>query len=451
MTSAPEIPRDTERRLLGSAIMWPHLLDQLDVQAPHFGVPAHGRLWGLLRRLRDEGRRELPFDVLLDLIGLEGNPGAAEPYGGLELLLALPSQATIEEHAPAYARQVLDGHARRTVYGALWGALEVIADPQADPAALAASLAATAREAAVVDHDTWILHADGLQEAVDRAIEAASSGTPSEVFRVGIPEVDEVLQLRRGQLVVVAGRPGTGKSAALLQSIENIATYYGAVGVLSLEMGHGELAERTLARESGVPLGRISMGVDITPSDVRAMQEVADRARGIPLYVDQGTSATIGVVRAKAERLRQRRPDLVCIAVDYLQLMRDSAGAENEAIRLGVITRELKLMAKELGILVILLSQLNRESEKGTGQEPRIAELRGSGSIEQDADAVVLLWEQPGGEMSAHKGEIQWHVAKQRKGPKGGKVWVKWEGAYQRFGERRRDARVYEYPRGGGG
>jgi replicative DNA helicase len=201
--------------------------------------------------------------------------------------------------------------------------------------------------------------------------------------------------------------------------------------IFSLEMSKTEITMRLLSAEARVPLHHMRSGT-MTDDDwsrlARRMGEVAEA----PLYIDDSPNLTMMEIRAKARRLRQRN-DLQLIVIDYLQLMSGNKKAENRQQEVSELSRSLKLLAKELEIPVIAMSQLNRGSEQRTDKKPQISDLRESGSIEQDADMVILLHREDAYEKeSPRAGEADFIVAKHRNGPTA-TITVAFQGHYSRF------------------
>jgi len=259
---------------------------------------------------------------------------------------------------------------------------------------------------------------DVMQPAMDE-MEAISSraGTMTGV-PTGFTDLDNLTNgLHPGQLIVVAGRPGLGKSTLGLDIARSCSIKHGMTSaIFSLEMGKTEITMRLLSAEARIGLHHMRSG---TMSDddwarlARRMGEVADA----PLYIDDSPNLTMMEIRAKARRLKQRY-DLKLVIIDYLQLMSGNKKAESRQQEVSELSRNLKLLAKELEVPVIAMSQLNRGPEQRTDKKPQLADLRESGSIEQDADMVILLYREDAFEKeSPRAGEADLIVAKHRNGP----------------------------------
>jgi replicative DNA helicase len=242
----------------------------------------------------------------------------------------------------------------------------------------------------------------------------------SELYGVptGFRELDELTNgFHPGQLIVVAGRPATGKSTLATDCVRAAAIRHGLPSVLfSLEMGRTEITMRLLSAEARVLLTHLRTG-QMTDDDwnrlARKMGEIAEA----PLFIDDSANLSMMEIRAKARRLKQRN-DLKLVVVDYLQLMQSTRRVENRQQEVSEISRSLKLLAKELDVPVIALSQLNRGPEQRADKRPQMSDLRESGAIEQDADLVILLHREDLYEReSPRAGEADLIVAKHRNGP----------------------------------
>lgn len=208
--------------------------------------------------------------------------------------------------------------------------------------------------------------------------------------KTGFPSIDNLLLgMQPGQMVVVGARPGVGKTSFALSLAVNAAERGAAVALFSLEMSKMEVGQRLLAAEAKVGLQSIRsghIGREDWPAIIQASSTLAD----LDIMVDDTPGTTITEVRAKARRmLHGKKKGLVVL--DYLQLVTPSHHNDNHSVEVGEISRGVKIMAKDLGVPVVALSQLSRVSEGRTGKRPQLSDLRDSGSIEQDADIVILL------------------------------------------------------------
>ncbi|WP_022881930.1 replicative DNA helicase [Gryllotalpicola ginsengisoli] len=273
-------------------------------------------------------------------------------------------------------------------------------------------------------------------EAAAEEIDAAShkDGTMTGV-PTGFAELDELTNgLHPGQMIVVAARPAMGKSTLALDFARAAALKHDMPTIFfSLEMGRSEIAMRLLSAEGSLPLHVLRKG-RLEQQDWTKLASTRARINDAPLYIDDSPNMTLVEIRAKCRRLKQR-VGLKMVVIDYLQLMTSGKRVESRQQEVSEFSRALKLLAKELQVPVVALSQLNRGPEQRTDKRPAISDLRESGSIEQDADMVILLHrEDMYDKDSPRAGEADLIVAKHRNGPTRD-VAVAFQGAYSRFAD----------------
>ncbi|MBX6723536.1 MAG: replicative DNA helicase, partial [Dactylosporangium sp.] len=268
-----------------------------------------------------------------------------------------------------------------------------------------------------VSEDFSVL-ADLLQPTLDEIEAVGSQGGVMTGVPTGFTDLDRLLNgLHPGQLIVVAGRPGLGKSTVSMDFARHAAIRHNLASVIfSLEMSKVEIVMRLLSAEARVPLHVLRSG-QLSDDDwtklARRMGEISEA----PLFVDDTPNMNLMEIRAKARRLRQRH-DLRLVVVDYLQLMTTPKRVESRQQEVAELSRGLKLLAKEIECPVVAVSQLNRGPEQRTDKRPQLSDLRESGSIEQDADVVILLHrEDYYDKESPRAGEADFIVAKHRNGP----------------------------------
>lgn len=271
-------------------------------------------------------------------------------------------------------------------------------------------------------------------EATMREIDA-NSNRPDGVY--GVPtdfiELDELTGgLHGGQMIVIAARPGVGKSTLALDIARSAAIHHHMATVFfSLEMSRTELAMRVLSAEGKISMGRLKKG-DLDTEGWTNLATLQGRIDSAPLFIDDSPNMTLMEIRAKCRRLKQRN-DLKLVVLDYLQLMSSGKKVESRQQEVSEFSRSLKLLAKELDVPVIALSQLNRGSEQRTDKRPMVSDLRESGSIEQDADMVILLHrEDMYNPESDRVDEADMIIAKHRGGPTR-TIPLAFSGKYSRF------------------
>jgi len=267
-----------------------------------------------------------------------------------------------------------------------------------------------------------------IQELYERADPSDVTGVPS-----GFTDLDSKTSgLQPGDLVIVAGRPAMGKTSFALNIGEHVAIDKGMpVAVFSMEMGATQLALRMLSSVGRLDQQRLRTGRlfdEDWPKLTAAMQKMQEA----PLFIDESPALNSMDLRARARRLARTYGRLGLIIVDYLQLMSSTGQGENRATEISEISRGLKALAKELAVPVIALSQLNRGSEQRQDKRPQVSDLRESGSIEQDADMVILLHRDSVYDKDTRPGEADLIVAKHRNGPTA-TLEIAFQGHYSRF------------------
>ncbi|MBY0287897.1 MAG: replicative DNA helicase [Mycobacteriaceae bacterium] len=257
-----------------------------------------------------------------------------------------------------------------------------------------------------------------LQPTMDEIDAIASQGGMSRGVPTGFVELDDLTNgLHPGQMIVIAARPGMGKSTLGLDFLRSCSIKHHMASVIfSLEMSKSEIVMRLLSAEAKIKLADMRLGRmndDDWTRLARRMSEISEA----PLYIDDSPNLTMMEIRAKARRLKQKA-DLKLIVLDYLQLMTSGKKVESRQQEVSEFSRQIKLLAKELEVPVVAMSQLNRGPEQRTDKKPMLADLRESGSIEQDSDMVILLHRPDAFERDDPRGgEADLIIAKHRSGP----------------------------------
>ncbi|MGC0141850.1 replicative DNA helicase [Pseudactinotalea sp. Z1732] len=276
-----------------------------------------------------------------------------------------------------------------------------------------------------------------LKDIINATMEEIDAASHHGDGMVGVPtgfvDFDALTNgLHAGQMVVVAARPAVGKSTLGLDFARAASIKHGMTSVIfSLEMSRNEISMRMLSAESQVPLNNMRKGT-MRDEDWTRLARTMSRVSDAPLFIDDSPNMSLMEIRAKCRRLKQRH-DLKLVVIDYLQLMSSGKRVESRQQEVSEFSRALKLLAKELEVPVIAISQLNRGSEQRTDKRPQMSDLRESGSIEQDADVVILLHRDDMYEKeSPRAGEADMIVAKHRNGPTD-TIVVAFQGHYTRF------------------
>jgi replicative DNA helicase len=239
--------------------------------------------------------------------------------------------------------------------------------------------------------EDYIVLEDLLGPTMDEIDAIQSRGGLSLGVPTGFTDLDTLTNgFHPGQMIIIAARPGVGKSTLALDVARNASVKHGLTSVIfSLEMSKTEITMRLLSAEAGIKLSQMRSG-KMQDQDwqkiVKRMSEISDA----PLFIDDSPNMTMMEIRAKARRLKQKN-DLKLIVLDYLQLMSSGKKVESRQQEVSEFSRQMKLLAKELEVPVIAISQLNRGPEQRTDKRPMLSDLRESGSLEQDADMVILV------------------------------------------------------------
>jgi replicative DNA helicase len=414
-------PQDlaAEQSVLGGMMLSKDAIaDVVEALTPNdFYRPAHQAVYDCVLDLYGRGEPADPITVSAELErrGELGRVGGA-PY--LHTLIAtVPTAANAGYYAEIVAekatlRRLVEAGTRIVQMG--YNGAEGAEIDEVVDRAQAAIYEVTERRMS----EDYVSLEDLLQPTMDEIDAIASRGGSSLGVPTGFVDLDELTNgLHPGQMIIVAARPGVGKSTLGLDFVRSCSVKHGMTSVIfSLEMSRTEIVMRMLSAEAKIRLqdmrgGRMSD--DDWTRLARRMSEISEA----PLYIDDSPNMTMMEIRAKARRLKQRN-DLKLVVLDYLQLMSSGKRVESRQQEVSEFSRNLKLLAKELEVPVIAISQLNRGPEQRTDKRPQLSDLRESGSLEQDADMVILLnrpdaWERD----DPRAGEADLIIAKHRAGP----------------------------------
>lgn len=272
-----------------------------------------------------------------------------------------------------------------------------------------------------------------LKESYMEMVEHAQNKGSLTGLATGFEELDRrTAGLQNSDLILIAGRPGMGKSSFAVNIAEHVAIDEGVpVAIFNLEMSKSQLVNRILCSQALVESEKVRSG-NLSGEDWAQIGEVVDKVAMAPLYIDDTPSITVSEIRAKCRRLKQTK-NLGLIVIDYLQLMQSAGRTDNRQQEISEISRSLKILAKELDIPVITLSQLSRASESRSDKRPMLSDLRESGAIEQDADIVMFLYrDEYYNPDSEDKNLAECIIAKYRAGETG-TFKLGWQGKYTKF------------------
>ncbi|MFN3351182.1 replicative DNA helicase [Pseudorhodoplanes sp.] len=461
---------EAEQALLGAILVnneaYYRVSDFLESQ--HFFEPIHQKIFELASQLIRAGKVASPVTLKTFL------PGDLD-IGGLtvsQYLARLAAEATTVINAQDYGRTIYDLSVRRS--------LIVIGEDMVNEAYDAPVDFEPAKQIEEAERRLYEVAESGRYEggfqafsqalttAVDMAAKAYQRDGKLSGIATGLHDLDSKMGgLQHSDLIIVAGRPGMGKTALATNIAYNVAKAWqgevrpdghittvngGIVGFFSLEMSAEQLATRIIAERTGIPSSTIRRG-GISEQDFELIRDVSLELQNMKFFVDETGGLSIAQLAARARRLKRQR-GLDLLVIDYIQLLQGSGrrGQENRVQEITEITTSLKALAKELSVPVIALSQLSRQVESRDDKRPQLSDLRESGSIEQDADVVLFVYREeyylqnkeprPGTEeytkwqieMAAVHGKAEVIIGKQRHGPTG-TVQLQFDGSVTRFSD----------------
>jgi replicative DNA helicase len=462
---------EAEAALLGALMVDNRLVEdiQLKLKPHHFFEPLHGRIYEAILKMTDSNRVANPV-TLRPLFEADEN---IKEVGGAAYLAQLTGSGAAVIGARDFADQIYDLALLRALIGVGRDLVEGALDTSEDVAPLAQIERAETELYKVAEEGGAEGRAksfsDATKEALEMAERALNSGGHLSGFTTGLESLNaKIGGLHKSDLIIVAGRPGMGKSslgtniafAAAQRFIRDVEdgidpekSAGAPVALFSLEMSADQLATRILAEQSGISSENLRMG-KISQQEFRQLARAAAELQNLPLYIDDTPGLTIAALRTRARRLK-RQKGIGAVVVDYLQLLQGSgkgSSADNRVQEISEISRGMKQLAKELNVPVIALSQLSRAVEQREDKRPQLSDLRESGSIEQDADIVLFIYredyylaaKQPAEdhpdfaawqeEMGRAYGRAEVIVAKQRHGATG-KIRLKFDSRITKFSD----------------
>ena len=468
---------EAEQALLGAMLVNNDAYDRVSdfLKPEHFSEELHRRIYEIASQLIRAGKIASPITVKT-FLGDHDLGGITIP----QYLIRLVTEAVTIINAADFGRVIYDLAVRRNLIHIGEDIVNVAYDAAVDHPPRAQIEEAERKLYEIAESGRYDggfqRFSDALATAIDLAAKAYERDGKLSGISTGMRDMDRIMGgLQASDLVIVAGRPGMGKTALATNIAFNIAKSYefklkpdgthetvngGVVGFFSLEMSSEQLATRIIAEQSGVASYKIRRG-DITDMDFHRITEASREMQTIPFYIDQTGGISIAQLTARARRLKRQR-GLDVLVVDYLQLLSGSkTKSDNRVQEITEITTGLKTLAKELKVPVIALSQLSRQVESRDDKRPQLSDLRESGSIEQDADVVMfvyreeyylkskeprtgspehLTWMQ---DMERAHGKAEIIIGKQRHGPTG-TVELQFDGEFTRFGNLAQDDHLPE-------
>lgn len=396
---------EAEQALLGAILEDNRILEEFaDYLKPnHFYAPVHQRLYEAIHKLIDRGQNA---DALTTKAYFEKDEDLKD-VGGADYISDLAHSVVSIINAKNYAQIIYDYYIRRELIAVGRDVVNEAFEQDIDGSAEDCLQMAEKRlyDLAETGDNSggFITMKDAVGISIQMAEKAFKTDGNITGVTTGLTDMDKRLGgLQPSDLLILAARPGMGKTALAVNIAHNAARAYaksggtegGRVGVISLEMSSDQLASRLLCDLAEMPFDRLRRG-DFNTEEFRGLAEAANRLAQIPLYIDDTPAQTITAVRTRARRMK-RKHGLDLLIVDYLQLLRGTGSkqSENRVNEVSEITRGLKAIAKELQIPVVALSQLSRGVESREDKRPQLSDLRESGSIEQDADVVMFIYRQ---------------------------------------------------------
>lgn len=428
---------DIEASVLGSLLIegdsFIKIADLL--AADDFYDERHRKVFSAMRALHD---KRSPVDILTLSEQLK-TEGHLESVGGASYLTELTNYVPTAAHLEQYAQIVADKAIRRRLISASQDITSIGFDENKSLQELIEEAEARLFEVSQrhVRQDIVSLESI-LGESFDRLDDLHRHKGGLRGIATGLLDLDKLLAgLQRSDLVVIAARPSMGKTAIMLNMSLNIATKanQGSVLFFSLEMSKEQLVDRLLAAEAGVDAWKLRTGEGLSDTDFEKLSSAMGELAEAPIFIDDTPGITVSDLRTKARRLHHQHP-LAVIMVDYLQLM--SGGSRfstisNRVQEISEISRSLKILARELNVPVVAASQLSRLVENRSPQIPQLADLRESGSIEQDADVVAFLYREEYYNPNSDRQNItDIFVKKHRNGPVGN-IELYFDRSQQRF------------------
>jgi replicative DNA helicase len=461
---------EAEQALLGAILVNNEAFYRVSdfLEPVHFHEPLHQQIYELASNLIRAGKVATPI-TLKTFLPSDIN------IGGLNIsqyLARLAAEATTVINAGDYGRTIGDLSLRRNLIGIGEDMVNQAFDAPVDFAPREQIEDAERRLYELAETNRYgsgfQRFAQALTTAVDMAARAFQRDGKLSGLATGLKDLDSKMGgLQQSDLIIVAGRPGMGKTALATNIAYNVARAYrgevqpdgsmatvngGIVGFFSLEMSAEQLATRIISERTEVPSSTIRRGA-ISESDFEKIKDVSIELQGLPFYVDETGGLSIAQLAARARRLKRQR-GLDLLVIDYIQLLQGSQrrATESRVQEVTEITTNLKALAKELNVPIVALSQLSRQVESRDDKRPQLSDLRESGSIEQDADVVLFVFREeyylankeprPGSEehlkwqteMALVHGKAELIIGKQRHGPTG-TVQVQFDSHVTRFGD----------------
>lgn len=429
-TSSPGAYQDVaaERAVLGSIITDNAVLANVQelIIAEDFSNVSHADIFGAMVALDQKQERIDPL-TLAEQLKIAGKLASV---GGPNYLSTLDQSVPFAQNAVEYARIIKNQATRRALAGAGREIMELASQETGDVAELMDEAERKVFQIAQKRRAGDLRSMQDLMgEALDLLDKMKQSSSGITGTATGFVDLDNQLTgLHGGELIVLAARPGIGKTSLAMNIAIHVALHEKLpVAIFSLEMPSVQLLTRMLATHARIDMKKLRGG-RLAPNEEERISEAANELFGLKMYIDDSGGLSSFDLRAKARRLKQKEGKVGLIVIDYLQLMHQKGKVESRQLEVAEISRALKQLAKELDAPIVALSQLNRKVEERKGGKPMLSDLRESGAIEQDADVVMFIHRDDEGDGEGGDPAPQQHrsaipveliIAKQRNGPVG--------------------------------
>ncbi len=431
---------EAEQALLGSIIIKPEAFDQIGgmIKTEDFYLEEHKQIYSAFISMYASSKIIDPVTLVNTLV----EQGSRDESGGIQYITLLAESVPAVANIKDYARIVKEKSTLRR----LISVCDEISSDAYDEASEVRMIVDSAEQKIFdISHNNdtkEFRHIRDVLQNVYKDIEIRSSEKgESKETKSGFSGLDQkLIKMGKGDLIIVGARPGMGKTSFALNIATNVAkSTKKGVAVFSLEMSGEQLVTRIISSEAMIDSKTLATG-NLRPEDWDNIADVASSLSGCEIYIDDTSAITTTEMKSKLRRI----PNLGLAVIDYIGLMQSTSNSDNRAQQVGEISRNLKIMAKDFGIPIICCAQLNRgtESRPGAGKRPTLADLRDSGSIEQDADVVLFLYRdeyykdisgvevEEGEQSSANTAEVI--IAKNRHGEVGN-VKMGWIGKFTKF------------------
>lgn len=430
-----DLPHNTEAEqcVLGAVLADPSLMPMVmeNIRSEFFYSPQHKAIYSVIVRMFSSGENADVITVVneVERLNIFESPAQCRKYFAA-IAETLPTTANIE----SYCKIVADKYYIRSLGIAARAILHEIQSNESD----AQKLIDSAEQKIYgirqgKDVEGLVKISDAICEAYDRL--GKITGPDKEKYvgaKTGFSGLDTITSgLNKSDLIIIAARPGMGKTSFAMNIASNVARHNNKqIVIFSLEMSSEQLATRLLSTEAKIDSKRFRSG-RIPNEDWIKLATSAGYLSNLPMLIGDSGGITVQQMKAKLRRVK----NLGLVVIDYLQLMESTSKSDNRVVVVSEITRQLKLMARELDVPVILLSQLSRNPDQRTDKRPQLSDLRESGSIEQDADIVLFLYRESYYNKECEKKNIaQCIIAKNRHGELGS-IDLYWDGNYTRFSD----------------